>query len=266
MEPETPEPIVAEPEPRVRRGGDLVVEDPPAQPTEPPGGRLRAHTEGTLTSGSPRRWVGPPVPEHVPLVHGTLELFILDEVDGGHLAFYRDPYGASSCALSEDRNCAYRAELYAPDGSATWSIDLSAHLSRPTYLEIQDVRYAGGTLYFNEACQSYARQANNRCSALVALDPAAGRVLWRTRPTTSNAEFLVLDDRLIVAGYGFTDEKDEVYLIRRADGRILHRARVPSAPQAYARAAGTDPPEVDVTLYQGTQRFRIERDRLVAAP
>jgi outer membrane protein assembly factor BamB len=250
----------------VRRGGDLVVEDPPAQPTEPPGGRLRAHTEGTLTSGSPRRWVGPPVPEHVPLVHGTLELFILDEVDGGHLAFYRDPYGASSCALSEDRNCAYRAELYAPDGSATWSIDLSAHLSRPTYLEIQDIRYAGGTLYFNEACQSYARQANNRCSALVALDPAAGRVLWRTRPTTSNAEFLVLDDRLIVAGYGFTDEKDEVYLIRRADGRILHRARVPSAPQAYARAAGTDPPEVDVTLYQGTQRFRIERDRLVAAP
>jgi outer membrane protein assembly factor BamB len=154
-------------------------------------------------------------------------------------------------------------ELYGEDGTATWSIDLNAHLSRPDHLEVADIRYANGVLYFNEACQSYSREANGRCSALVAFDPENARVLWRTRPTTSNHELLVLDDQWIVTGYGFTSEKDEVYLVRRTDGRIVNRVRVASAPQSYAAVPGTDPPEVTVTLYDGTQpRFGVDRSRL----
>ena len=46
---------------------------------------------GTLGATALRTWVGPPVPTFVPLVHGTLELFLLDPTPAGYFAFYRDP-------------------------------------------------------------------------------------------------------------------------------------------------------------------------------
>jgi hypothetical protein len=210
-----------------RRAGDLVVPLRAAPAPNPGGLRLRTHVSGALSAGSPRVWVGPPVPDHVDLADGTRELFLLDPLpDGGHLAFYRDPYGRGTCTLSSARNCGFSAARYAPGGPRVWLHDLTRHLSRPTHLEIQDIRLGDdGTLYFNEACQSYARDARNQCSRLVAFDPVAGRVRWRTAPLVSNAQLLVTE-RFVIASYGFTAEKDYVALVRRTDGRVLSRVRI----------------------------------------
>ncbi len=226
-------PLVA---PLERRAGDLTVHAPPKEATRTIPSRLRGHTEGSLAAGSPRVWVGPQVPGSTPLTEGTAELFILDHVPNGFLAFYRDPYGASSCTTGDPKNCEYFAKFFDICGDPVWSLALNPLLSRPDHLEIQDIRWFDGTLYFNEACQSYSKGAGGRCSALVSVDPKTGSVNWRTKSLVSNGEFLVEQD-YIIAGYGFTAEKDNLFVVRRSDGKVVRERRLKTAPQRITRVS-----------------------------
>jgi hypothetical protein len=236
--------------PPVRRGGDLTIEAPPRTTEGRIGGRLRSHVNGALSKGSPRMWVGPQVPYFVPLVEGTAELFLLDRVGDEFMAFYRDPYDASSCGMGNDANCHYLVRLYDIEGQVRWSVALHELLSRSTFLEVQDVRWADGTLYFNEACQGSASGAKGECSALVAWDPVTQRIRWRTRPLISNHDFLIHGD-YIVCGYGFMDERDDLYVVRRRDGEVVQRLRVPEPPEHLAL---DEDGLLEVTLYPGTLR------------
>jgi hypothetical protein len=218
--------------------------------------RLRSHTTGPLTATSQtgRGWDGPDVPDFVPQAIETLELHLLDSADDGYLAFYRDPYNQRTCTLGGPGNCAYLARYYDRTGRAHWSIRLDKLLSRRTHLEIQDIRLAGGVLYFNEACQSYSRGAGGQCSALVAVDPKTRRVLWRSQPLVSNSRFTVRGCYL-VAGYGFTAEPDAVHLVDRGTGKVLQSIPVSSAP-GYRELLDDD--RLDVELHSGvTRRYRL---------
>lgn len=220
-----------------------------------PEGRLRSHTTGPLTSNHRREWTGDEVPDHVEQKLGTLELFILDRADGGVLAFYREPYGLGSCQLGSATNCAYVARFYESSGRMAWTLPLNSVLSRPDHLEIEDIRLAAGVLYFNEACQSYAADAQGTCSSLVAVDPRGAQVLWRTRPLVSNGRFR-LRGCYIIAGYGFTAEPDSLHVVERATGKVVQSVPVASAPE---RMALTKRDRLDVTLYSGTtRRFRLD--------
>lgn len=219
-----------------------------------PGGRLRSQSSGSLAGADARTWEGGRKPRAIPDKLGTLELFLLDRADGGHLAFYRDPYGVGSCGLGNAANCAYEARFYRK-GRLEWALSLDKVLSRPDQLEIQDIRYADGVLYFNEACQSYASGANGTCSALVAVDPRSAEVLWRTAPLTSNGRFR-LRGCYIVAGYGFTAEPDNVFLVERATGKVTQKIPVSSAPEVLTL---TEPDRLVVELYSGIQRtYRLD--------
>ena len=229
------------------------VRHPPFEPS--PDGRLRTHTTGPLSGTDRREWAGPPIPEFVPKRLGTLELFILDDTDGGHLAFYREPYNLGSCTLGGAANCAYEARFYTHGGKLAWSLPLGEVMSRPDHLEVQDLRFADGVLYFNEACQSYASGANGACSSLVAVDPAARRVLWRTDPLVSNGRFVVRAC-YVVAGYGFTAEPDAVFLVERGTGKVRQKIPVSSAPEQYTLV---QPDQLRVTLYSGgARRYALE--------
>jgi hypothetical protein len=226
-----------------------------------PNGRLRTQTTGVLSGANQRRWAGASLPPYVDKAIGTLELFLLDEADGGHLAFYREPYNVGACTLGDAMNCAYEARFYDASGRVAWSLRLDALLSRPDQLEIQDIRLAGGVLYFNEACQSYSSGANGQCSALVAVEPRQRRILWRTRNLVSNGRFRITGCN-IVAGYGFTAEPDYVFLVDRTTGRVLSRRWVSKAPQEMTLVAGD---RIDVRLYSGAlRRYQIARGQLVS--
>ncbi|MBV1858278.1 MAG: hypothetical protein KUG77_07690 [Nannocystaceae bacterium] len=218
---------------------------------------MRSHVEGTLSADSARVWVGPQVPGFVPLVEGSAELFLLGhQRDGSFLAFYRDPYGASSCTLGGPNNCAYVATLFAHCGDVMWSISLTDLMSRPDHLEIQDIQLEGDTLYFNEACQSYSKDAKGKCSSLVAVDPAANEVLWKSKSLVSNGVFFISGD-YIVAGYGFTAERDTLSIVRRSDGRVMGRPqRLSKAPQDIRLL---EPGMLEVEVYPGdtTYLFRM---------
>jgi len=214
--------------PPLRSAGGLTVPSVPGAKRLDFAGRLRSHIDGSLSARSQRTWVGPPVPAFVPLTNGTLELFILDPVPGGYFALYRDPYDASSCKLSGSKNCANEVAAFDCAGRLQFRIPLAQYLSRKDHLEVQDARYFAGVVYFNEACQSYSREAGGKCSSLVALDPLARKVLWRTPPLTSNNRVMVYE-KYIVAGYGFTAEPDFLFVVRRSDGKVLQKVSVPSA-------------------------------------
>ena len=223
-----------------------------------PDGRLRSHIEGSLAGRSGRSWTGPDVPDHIPRQVGTLELFVLDDADGGLLALYREPYELGSCQLGDGTNCAYEVRFYDRAKRMAWALRLNDVLSRPDRLEVQDLRLASGVLYFNEACQGYASEAGGRCSSLVAVDPRGPRgprVLWRTPSLVSNGRFVVRGCYLI-AGYGFTAEPDTVSVVDRATGKLVQRIGVSSAPQRYALVT---PDRLQVELYSGiTRRYRLE--------
>lgn len=219
------------------------------------GGRLRMHSSAPLTViNNKRSWRGPPVPAYVPKRVGTKALLLLDEVDGGQLALYRDPYGAGSCQLGDASNCDYQVRHYR-DGALAWSLSLTHFLSRIDHLEVQDIRLSGGVLYFNEACQTYSNEAGGDCSSLVAVDPVAKRVLWRTPSLISNNRFFV-HGCYVVAGYGFTSEPDAVHLVDRRTGKVVQKLPVASAPNAYKLV---DRSRLEVELYSGTvRRFRFD--------
>lgn len=170
-----------------------------------------------------RRGVPPETPGFVPRSRGGLDLFLADPVDGGHwLAFYKGVCGSLGDV------CRYRAVLYDRSGDVRWDVDLNAFLENDRYVEIQDVRYADGALYFNEACATYAAEAGGQCSSLVRIDPEWREVTWRTPPLVSNNLFILYED-VVIAGYGFTAEPDALYLVDRQTGRLLARTDLDAA-------------------------------------
>lgn len=240
--------------PLVRTEGDLTVHAPPKVSTSSIKGRLRSHIEGALSKGSARVWVGPQVPGFVALTEGTMELFLMDRVHDDFMAVYRDPYGAGSCTLASSGNCHFVVRLYDIEGNEQWTVALHDLYSRPTHLEVQDVRYVDGMLFFNEACQSYSSEAGGKCSSLVAVDPSAGTVAWRTKPLVSNGEFLVVGD-YIVSGYGFTAEPDFIYVVSRADGSVRQKLRVPKSPETFQI---NEDLQLEVSIYSSpTRRYQM---------
>lgn len=245
QDPEDCNPLVA---PLERRDGGLVVHAPP-RGVQSFRGRLRSHITGSLSAGSERVWAGPQVPGFVPLTDGPRELFLLDhQPDGSFMALYREPYANDgACPLGSSRNCTFVVTVFERCGDVRWSYALHDSFPRADQLEVQDVRVVDGTLYYNEACQTYSRDAGKKCSYLVAADPQAGQTLWRSRPLVSNNRFAVVGD-YIVAGYGFTAEKDTLKVVRRSDGKVMHSVRLPKAPEDVRLV---EPGVIEVVVYPG---------------
>ncbi|MBI3200343.1 MAG: hypothetical protein HYZ29_02300 [Myxococcales bacterium] len=224
--------------PATRSAGGLTVPAVPGKRRYEFTGRLRSHTDGALSARSQRVWVGTPVPTFVPLASGTQELMLLDPTPNGYFAVYRDPYDASSCKLSGSKNCDNEVAAFDCSGKTLFRVPLKTFFSRKDHLELQDARFAGDVVYFNEACQSYSSGAGGKCSSLVALDPYARKVLWRSPALTSNNRFKVYD-KYIVTGYGFTAEPDFLFVIRRSDGKVMQKVGVPSAHEDLIEGPGS---------------------------
>jgi hypothetical protein len=186
-------------------------------------------------------WIGPDVPSYVPLENGT---------GGGWVATYRERF--DTCGWR--KNCAAFVKLFDAQGKETDSVALEPLFSRPDQLEVQDVRVSGGVLYFNEACQTYSREAGGKCSSLVAYDLASKKVLWRTRPLVSNNEFRVTGP-YVVAAYGFTGERASITVLRRTDGAVMDRHALPGTN--YEMSTKGDVLSVEIYHAIGTANFRL---------
>jgi len=269
-------PALASPEPRTF--GGLTVTDPPATRTESTRGRLRLDIEGTLVTHDKRTWVGPTVPQHIPLGADRMELVRLIETPlpqtivapaidtpAGHLALYREMFGRAGtspgCALEDPHeNCRQVARFYHADGRLGFEVDFNALFPRPTHLVVHDLLLVGDTLIYNEACQTYAADAKGKCSNIVALDISKTKptVKWRSAPKLSRGDLLIVGPYLI-AGYGFTDERDKLHVLELATGKLRHSVNVRKAPEVLNLVASHEGLALDAWLYgeDEARRFTI---------
>ena len=119
----------------------------------------------------------------------------------------------------------------------------------PQYAQVQD-----SVLYVTHSHRTYAASSGGRNAYLSAIDLATGRLLWRTPPLVSNvASFAIVGD-VIVTGYGFTDEKDYMFVLDRTTGRTLHRLRVASGPDHVIEHQG----RIHVRTYDHDYVFELQ--------
>lgn len=191
-------------------------------------------------------WIGPEIPEGIAETTGeSMRLNILDRTETGWLAYYRSGVGTGS----RDR---YLARHYGERFRTQWEVHLDRFLPSDQDREIQDIRLASERLIFNAACASYSEEVDDRCSALIAVDPVTSKELWRTPDLVSNDIFIVEGD-WIVCGYGFTSEPDFLYIVDARTGQIAWTAKLDAAHD-YLEFNGD---RLTVVTYNGVYRFRF---------
>lgn len=142
-----------------------------------------------------------------------LQLMISEKTDFGSFGLFR--------SSMNDETYAFVLALYNKDGKFYQEFDL-CKLTGEYMLELQDIRYDNGRFYFNMACPSYSKLFGGQCSRLYCLDAKKGKIVWQTDYLISN-DIIVLNDNFIVCTYGFTDERDFVYLLDKKSGDVTCR-------------------------------------------
>ena len=134
----------------------------------------------------------------------NLELIISEPISIGWLALYRLP-------LSAD-NYKFVVVLYNHDKQPLRTLDL-CRITANHYCEVQDVRWDPDkqSVLFNMACPSYASEINGQGSKLYSIS-MEGTINWESTWLVSN-DIFILDDQFVYCAYGFTSEKDYIYLL-----------------------------------------------------
>ena len=126
-----------------------------------------------------------------------------------------------------------------PRGGLKYALDLRSFGFPPRSIapgaygpqEIVWARQLGRTLVVQTAHLGYASNSANRNGYLTGIELDTGRVRWRSPSLVANAGNFVLTRGLVVSGYGFTAERDWLYLVDPATGRVRDRLRLPSAAE-----------------------------------
>jgi hypothetical protein len=122
---------------------------------------------------------------------------------------------------------------------------------------VEDVTYAlvaGSTLYVANGGGSYAREVYGKKGFLSAIDLPTGKLLWRSDPLVVDSTFGLTPEH-VVTGYGFTDEPDFLFLVRRDDGSIAAKAKLDSAPSEITVQGD----RIHVEAYSSTYDFELRR-------
>jgi hypothetical protein len=123
-------------------------------------------------------------------------------------------------------------------GTARYGYDFVNYAAPRGAGEYQSLNWAverAGILYVSHSHVTFARETGGRNGYLTAIDLRSRKVLWRSRPLVANAETFEVVGNVIVAGYGFTEEPDYLYLLDRRTGGVVQRLAVPSAPEYIIR-------------------------------
>jgi hypothetical protein len=90
---------------------------------------------------------------------------------------------------------------------------------------------AGGTLYVENAHSTYAKSSYGQNAYITAIDLKTRRAAWRSPALVANANTFLVNPHYLVAGYGFTNEPDYLYLLDRSTGKVVDRLLLPTAPE-----------------------------------
>ena len=125
---------------------------------------------------------------------------------------------------------------FGPRGAMKYAFDLRSLGSPPRSLvpraygpqEVVWARQLGGLMIVQTSHLGYASDSGDRNGYLTAIDLDTGKVRWRSPSLVANARNFVVVKGMIVSGYGFTAERDWLYLTDARTGRVRDRLALPS--------------------------------------
>lgn len=156
----------------------------------------------------------------LPAVAGdNYELLIAEPIDIGWMTMYRKP--------TSGPDYDFIVGLYNKNKEVTGIYNL-CDIANNRYCEVQDVRWDGdnGNLLFNMACPSYAKEINGKGSKLYCYNIYEGRIVWQTNYLVSN-DIFILHDNYVFCSYGFTSEKDYLFMLDKNTGKIYSKIAMP---------------------------------------
>jgi hypothetical protein len=89
----------------------------------------------------------------------------------------------------------------------------------------------GGVLYVENAHLTYATASYGQNAYITAFDLQTHRRLWRSPALVANALNFLVTRNYVIAGYGFTNEPDYLYVLNRSTGRVVDRLLLPNGPE-----------------------------------
>lgn len=96
-------------------------------------------------------------------------------------------------------------------------------------MSVSWAHYDGRVLYVSHSHSTYSKSSNGFNAYITAIDVNSNRILWRTEPLVCNSSNFFIEDDVIVSGYGFTNEKDYLYVLCRLTGNILQKTKIKTA-------------------------------------
>lgn len=133
---------------------------------------------------------------------------------------------------------------FGPHGGLKYAFDLASFGFPPTSVapraygpqEVVWARQVGRLLVVQTSHLGYASDSANRNGYLTAIDIDSGKVRWRSPSLVANAGNFLVAEGMVVSGYGFTAEKDWLYLLDAKTGRVRDRLALPSMAERLTRS------------------------------
>lgn len=140
-------------------------------------------------------------------------------------ALYNNMFGGGRYLLVYDINTG--EEKYAFDFIQYYYPE-STPKEKYTEQEVNWVVIDDNVLYVSTAHNTYAHSSDNLNAFITAIDLEDKKILWRSDTLLANSSnFQVIGDT-IITGYGFTDEKDYIYLIDKWTGEVYEKIDINS--------------------------------------
>jgi hypothetical protein len=133
---------------------------------------------------------------------------------------------------------------FGPKGGMKYAFDLTSFGFPPPSIapraygpqEVVWARQVGRLLVVQTSHLGYARDSADRNGYLTGIDIASGTVRWRSPSLVANAENFLVVNGMILSGYGFTAERDWLYLLDAKTGRVRDRLALPSMAERLTRS------------------------------
>ncbi len=106
---------------------------------------------------------------------------------------------------------------------------------RFVYQSIEYAKIDNGILYFATYHNTYAKDSKGKNGYISALDLKSKKLLWQSRPLVIRTENFLLYKNWIISGYGFTLERDYLYILDKISGKTLKKYPLKSAPEYIVR-------------------------------
>lgn len=181
------------------------------------------------------------LPLNIPLAFEDEDLWLMEAIKGkeANIYFYGYDHNSTNIMFITDTENSESPEI----------IDFSSFMMFNNWkLVLRWAVVENGILYVSTNHNTYSSSTNGINGFITAINLETKEIIWRSQPLVSNAENFIIHGDYIVSGYGFTNEKDYVYVLNKYTGEVMKKQSVSSGPDyivekdglIYVRTYNTD--------------------------